>query len=380
MIQFKHTQKPEYLRMAYNNDTFRFYSDTVSPSYAEVLIQGETTIRLYANPEGIFYCNLKPYIAAMINTQNFEDTTLTSLIVTDPGSFTYMSNEGRLFKASVEFKIVQNTGDDLAIDTTSMELEWLAGAQQYGEFRILRKDDLLILTPPLPHTVNNWYIKYWEGYPFDISFYSNRETIKLLNTSNLLNGEFNTEQECTRLFFSDGRTDVTLEDFIPMNTGINLLELTRENDGNIYNLTVDKANGCKGIYLKWFNAQGGYSYWLFENTYAIDRVVKSLGELNRDFNNLEYSLARTVQIGQQVQDTIKVVAELLTPPQRNIVQNLLESPKVYLFTGTPYGRTNYHDWVEVAVKTNTARIKNSREELTNFSLDLELPERYTITL
>ncbi|MFP5437475.1 MAG: hypothetical protein ACLGH8_06815 [Bacteroidia bacterium] len=291
-----------------------------------------------------------------------------------------MSNEGRLFKASVEFKIIQITGDDLVIDTTSMELEWLAGAQQYGEFRILRKDDLLILTPPLPHTVNNWYIKYWDGYPFDISFYSNRESIKLLNTSNLLNGEFNTEQECTRLFFSDGRTDVTLEDFIPMSTGINLLELTRENDGNIYNLTVDKANGCKGIYLKWFNAQGGYSYWLFENTYAIDRVVKSLGELNRDFNNLEYSLARTVQIGQQVQDTIKVVAELLTPPQRNIVQNLLESPKVYLFTGTPYGRTNYHDWVEVAVKTNTARIKNSREELTNFSFDLELPERYTLTL
>lgn len=380
MIQFKNIQNPEYLRMAYNNDIYRFYSDTVSPSFAEVTIQGNTPIRLYPSPEGMFFCNLKPYISAMINTLDFEDITTTNLIATDAGSFTYPANDGHLLKASVDFKITQITDSETFDDSTTLELQWLAAAQQHGAFNNLRKDNLLVLSPHLPEAMNNWYIKYWEGYPFDVTFYSNRSSIILQNTSNLLLGEFDTGQECTRLFFSDGRTDVTLEDFIPMNTGLNHLKMTRENDSNYYTLTVDKANGCKGVYLKWLNTQGGYSYWLFENTYAIDRTVKDLGELERDFKNLANSSARTAQIGRQVQDSIKVVAELLTPPQRNIVQNLLESPKVYLFTGTPYGRTNYHDWIEVAVKTSSARIKNPREELTNFSFELEPPERYTITL
>lgn len=366
--------------MAYNNDTFLFYSDSLDASSADITIQESLVLKLYPNPSGVFYTNLRPYIAALINTQNFADIILTDLQTGIPESFVYPSNEGRYLRATVDFKVIQNNENETYTDSTSYDIAWLAAVQQHGNFRVVRKQDFVILTPLTTNTTNKWYVKYWEGYPFDICIYNNRRGIKLKNTSNLIEDEFTTEEECSRLFFSDGRTDTTLEDFIPLNTGTNNLQITRENDSNYYEVTIDKAEGCSGVYLKWFNAQGGYSYWLFEKTYAIDRTIKELGELERDFENLENSAGPTTQIGRQVQDTLKIVAELLTPAQRNIVQNLLESPKVFLFTGTPYGRTSYKDWIEVSVKTNSVRIKNPREELTNFAFDIALPERYTITL
>jgi hypothetical protein len=378
MIQFTQMQPQNILRMAYNNDVIRFYSDTITtPAYAEVSINDASPIRLYPNPQGRFYCNLMPYIKAMINTTNFEDTTATELSVTDPQSFVYNANNGRYLSAQVTFKVVQS---DTVNEVTNTELYWLAATQQHAEFRLLFINDLLVLTPNKPNTLNQWYVKYWEGYPFDVGFYNKSTSLKIEHLGNLHWQDFNSEDVCSRLFLSDGRTDVTLEDFIPLSTGTNNLKLTRQNDGYPYFLTIDKAESCKGVYLKWLNAQGGYSYWLFENTYAVDRTVKDMGELDRDFSNLDSSFGRTSQIGRQSQDTLKLLAELLTPPQRNIVQNLVESPKVFLFTGTPYGKTGYSDWVEVSVKTNSVRIKNPRQELTNFAFDIELPERYVITL
>lgn len=378
MIQFTQMQSQNILRMAYNNDVYRFYSDSItSPAYAEVSINDASPIRLYPNPQGRFYCNLMPYIKAMINTTNFEDVTTTELSVTDAQSFVYDANNGRYFTAQVTFKVMESESVN---DGTNLALYWLAAAQQHGEFRLINTDELLAFTPNTPNTLNQWYVKYWEGYPFDIGFYNESKSFKMEHTGNLHWQDFHSGNACSRLFLSDGRTDVTLEDFIPLSTGTNTMKLTRQNDDNFYMLTVDKAESYKGVYLKWLNAQGGYSYWLFENTYAVDRTVKDLGELDRDFSNLDSSFGRASQIGRQSQDTLKLVAELLTPPQRNIVQNLIESPKIFLFTGTPYGRTGYANWVEVSVKTNSARIKNPREELTNFAFDIELPERYVITL
>lgn len=384
MIQFTQMQPENTLRMAYNNDVLGFYSSTITaPSYAEVTLGTQPPIRLYPSPAGAFYCNLSPYVTAIINTTNFEDTTVTQLSVHDPASFVYAASQGRLLATTVTITITQTdpaTGNITATDSTAKELVWLAAAQQYTDYRPIVATDLQVLTPTLPQAANHWYIKYWEGYPFDVCLYNTTPAVTLKNTTNLQEQSFEMNGACSRLFFSDGRTDVTLEDFIPLSVGENLLRLTRTNDADFYTLTVDKTTHCSGVYLKWINNQGGYSYWLFEDTYATDRTVKDLGELDADFSNLADSFGRTTQIGRKSQDTLKLVAELLTPPQRNIVQNLLESPKVYLFTGTPFGRSNYHNWVEVSVKTNSARIKNPRQELTNFAIDIELPERYTLSL
>lgn len=380
MIQFVKPLVPNRLRMAYNNDVVRFYSTLGgTPAYSDVTIYPGVTVRLYPDPNGRFYFNFRPYISTFINTANFEDTTETNLTAEDPDSFVYSAMNNVATQRNVTFAI--NMGD-AGTDTASYTLTWLAAAQQIGSYTEYNINNLLVLSPALPDAANTWYLKYWEGYPFDFSVFSNVTGMEVINTTNLVSASLNVVGYGDRVFLSDGRTDETLEDFLPLAKGYNTLKLLRENDSpeDAKFIQLEKAAPCDGVYLKWRNAQGGYSYWLFENTYAVDRNAKSLGELNRDFENPENSFGNTTQVGREVQDTLKIVAELLTPSQRDIVQNLLESPKVYLFTGKPYSRSDYRSWIEVSVKTTSARIKNPRESLTNFAFDIELPVRYTVSL
>lgn len=381
MIQFTQPPQPENLRMAYNNHVVRFNSTIGNnPAYAVVALTEDLSARLFPSPDGMFYFNFKPYVSTLINTNNFEDTITTNLLTTNPDSFIYGGGSTVVLQLQVTFHVVFDTE---VYENTTQEFTWLAAAQQPGYYMPYTVDDLLVLSPALPDAANTWYLKYWEGYPFDISLFSKEDILVITNTNNLLSEEFSlSSQMASRLFFSDGRTDETLEDLLPLSPGHNRLKLKRyvDSPADAKFINLEKASACTGVYLKWFNAQGGYSYWLFENTYAIDRSAKSLGEIDRDFENPENSFASTTQLGREVQDTIKIVAEMLTEPQRNIVQNLLESPKVYLFTGAPYSRNDYHNWIEVSVKTTGARIKNPREELTNFTFDIDLPVRYTQTL
>lgn len=185
-----------------------------------------------------------------------------------------------------------------------------------------------------------------------------------------------------RLFFSDGRTDETLEDLLPITEGRNNIRFktTSLNQHTYKYIHLDKVPYQCGVYLKWLNKYGGYSYWLFEDTFAIDRSTKYTGEVDNDNANPEDAFGRVLQMGKESQDTIKVTAELINPEERTVTEGLLDSPKIYLFTGQPFARNSYRDWVEVTLKTTSARIKNFRQPLTNFSFDLELPQRYTQTL
>jgi hypothetical protein len=184
------------------------------------------------------------------------------------------------------------------------------------------------------------------------------------------------------MVFSNGDDDETLEDILPLAEGYNTLrvmQLDTEADTDKF-ISLHKVPYKQGVYLKWLNALGGYSYWLFEDTYSIDRSTKQLGELDRDNDNLEDTFGRSIQIGKESQDSLKIIAELLTEDERRIVEGILDSPKIYLFTGKPFAQNGYRDWIEVSLKTTSARIKNPRQPLTNFTFDIELPMRYTQTL
>lgn len=379
MIQFVQPPEPNRLRMAFNNDVVRFYSDLAPmPDNADISLGSGPIVRLYPAPDGRFYFNFMPYIATLINTANFEDTLVTELDVASINTFA-LPAPGIALRLPVTFTI--GAAPDVT-DTLTLNLSWLAATQQHGSYRPLDADGVYVLSPHREEAANRHYLRYWVGYPFDVSLYSTGGTLSITNQANLLSQNIPLSDGGTRLFFGDGRTDETLEDLLPLQNGFNTLKLLREGDtlDKAQFITVEKKDNCSGVYLKWLNARGGYSYWLFENTYSIDRSAKALGELNRDFENLPDSFGRSTQTGRQVQDTLKIVAELLTPPQRDLVQNLLESPKVYLFTGRPYSRSSYRDWVEVSVKTTSARIRNARETLTNFTFDIELPERFTQVL
>ncbi|PZR24432.1 MAG: hypothetical protein DI539_00200 [Flavobacterium psychrophilum] len=394
MIKFVTDIDKDKLRMAYNNDILRFYSDAETPTqYADIVLNEETpfllenmepkklfSIRLYPNPEGKFYANLQPYAAACLNTRNFEDTLNPSPEAGSPDSFTYSFSGGTVLTGTLSINITHVGG---AVTKSTHPLTWLAGTQQHGEYTRLAKTGFVLLSPSRKDNTNEWPLKYWQGYPFDFSFYMPynpilfRRNFSLKNETNQLSQTFNQQGAVTRLVFSDGRTDETLETLLPLAEGKNRLKFGFTQPKWAL---VEKVPYKCGVYLKWLNALGGYSYWLFENTYAIDRSTKSLGEMDRDNNNIENSFGRSISLGKESQDTMKIIAELLNEDDRRIVEGILDSPKIYLFTGQPFSQSSSRDWVEVTLKTSTARLRNPKQSLINFAFEIELPTRYCITI
>jgi len=379
MILYEKPINEDKLRMAYNNDVIRFYSDSgLEPMYVDVAID-LLTIRLYPGPNGRFFFNFKPYVAALINTRNFEDTLSTDLQTPDADTFIYGFSNGTYAQKEVTITI---TFDDESTETSVNTLSWLAGVEQLGSDIVMMVDENYVLTPFKRETTNQYYLKYWQGYPFDIAFYRPNSVLYLKNETNLIEQEFNNASPVKRLFISDGRTDESLEDVLPMIEGFNSIRVMQVEEGgeDDKRIALEKIPYKCGVYFKWLNKYGCYNYWLFEDTASLDRSSKSLGELDRDTANLEDTFARSIQIGKESQDNIRVIAELLNADERLILEGIIDSPKIYLFTGQPYARNDYRDWVEVSLKTSSVRIKNPKQPLNNFVLDFELPVRYTQTL
>lgn len=385
MIHFVNSVDADKLRMAYNNDVFRFLSTLVgTPKYAEVTLNTTATpdkpeviifsIRLYANPDGEFYINLQPYIAAIINTRNFEDTLITSTIAGNPDSFLYAFATGTTLSATLHISI---THGDTTVESSTFSLTWLTGVQQQQNYYSIDNGDFLLLSVPKEGSLIEWPLKYWQGYPFDISFYKPMTLdteITIVNETNRISQTFNQKALVNRLIFCDGQTDETLDSVLPLTEGINKLKFDIPNPKWV---TLEKLPYRCGVYLKWLNTFGGYSYWLFEDTYPIDRTSKELGEIDVDNANLENTNGRTTSLGRETRDSIKIITELLTHDERGIVEGILESPKIYMFIGKPYSKNSHLDWIEVSLKTTSTRIKNSKQALTNFAFDIMLPQRFS---
>jgi hypothetical protein len=202
------------------------------------------------------------------------------------------------------------------IDGTSQSvttsLAWLSGVQQLESYIPMDKTKSYILAPFRKDTSDRYLLKYWQGYPFDIPFYSPGTSITIKNETNLLSATFTTPTPAFRLVLSNGDDDETLENVLPLADGYNKIKVIDKQ----CEATINKVPYKCGMYLKWLNPMGGYSYWLFEETHSIDRNSKQLGELDRDNSSPEYAFNRAAQIGKDSQDTMRIVAELLTDNER----------------------------------------------------------------
>ncbi|MBE99325.1 hypothetical protein [Flavobacterium coralii] len=367
------------LRPAYSNDIYTFSTDAGTPLYCDITSQGLSMIRLYPRPDGSFWLNLKPYISAIINTRKFEDNVVTDFQSPNPQSFIYDFTTGTYLNLNLTFTI---TLDDDSTDSISYVLTWYAGCSQIGDLSPLLNTEFHVLTPSLKSTTNKYYLKYWAGYPFDLSMYYNGDNITLENTTTGYSVDFETFSEVNRIFLSDGRTSETLEDIMPVADGYNTIRIMADgtpSDNDKY-IIINKQPITCGVYVKWLNSRGGYSYWLFEDTAKVDRSTRSMGEIENNYSNNESTMARTLNIGMDAQDRIRVTAELLSEDDTAILKDILSSPKIYMFTGEPASQNDYRNWIEVMLVTNSTVVKNHKEKLTNFVLDFRAPMRDTQTL
>lgn len=353
------------LLYSFNNNVVNFKSNTsgVTPVKATILTNGNT-YTIFPDPAGNFYFNFKGIKSVELNVGNYSETINPDLATT----LVYNWTNKTILSETITFTVfLSNSTTEVA----TRAVTWLNGyvnlidfKQQYPKY-VLNYNSFLLKPLPL--------VKYWPGLPFDISFYSSPATnFTFKNNSSSIQSTFTNTNKVPRLFFSDGRLDISIEDYVPFNDGFNSCTIT--SGSNIINFFVEKIQSyCSGTYLKWMNSFGGWSYWLFykgnENI-----SVKEMGVIDNDFNNLSDTVSPSYSLGNESQNVISLVQENITPNEMELLRDLLDSVKVYLFTGVPFTQSSDKDWLEVTIKGSQYRLSNSREKLNSLSLTVELPD------
>jgi hypothetical protein len=373
MIVFEQDISTTSLLMAYNNNVVRFNSDTEDkvPLKALVAFNG-VFATIYPQPNGMFYFNFLEWIKPLINQNNFVDTLNPDIDGSDYETLTYPF-EGFL-NAITTFTI---TFTDDTTETITRNLSYISGVEQLESYKknVSQTGNNIVALPLFPQTSDRYYAKYWEGFPFDITFIQKTPIdLEIENTTNLLDYEFLERGNVTRLFFSDGRTDESINDFLPIALGRNLLSWLDKF------IVVDKEDVCDGAYFKWLNNYGGYSYWKFPNFYQRNQTLRAVGEVSKDFENLEDTFSQFSQLGTEAGNRILVNSDTLSDEQFNLLKTILTSPKIYYFIGEPFARASANDWVEVKVLTTSHRIRNFKNEPKSIVCEFELPDNYTQTI
>ena len=360
-----------------NNRVVEFSSDYAeSPVYCDITIGSLAPIRIYPLPNETFWVNFRKYISSQLN-----DYADTLNITVDPADIdTFVKNWTKVFLNEAFVFLI--TFDDDTTETVTVTPYILLGSEQPYNYKLGRtiEDNVDVVLSPLKiATSNRYYLKYWNGYPFDIGYTLAKGTTTQSQTiTNLTNGITSPSilfpQEVNRLVISDGDTTQTLELFLTLVNGLNELEL----DNTYIDLYKEPA-GC-GVYMKWINQSGGYSYWLFNEFYQIDANVSTMGSINNDFFNLADTISQSKQLGKDSGDTWTIFSDDLSPNDMNIVRGILSSPKVYLFTGVRFSINNFNDWLEVDMQTRGSNIKQSRESKNEIKLNIGLPNDYNIKL
>lgn len=362
------------VNLVYNNNLVRFYSSSSFTPVNSTITIGSNVVTLFPDPNGVFTYNFKDLITTILNVDNFKDDLNPDLDV----SYVYDWTDKISLTDDIVIEVLLSND---STETNTTNITWLSAFVQLREWkRTYPATELLTTDVSLLQKKNNtdlydYHLNYWNGYPFDLTLYANEETITITNEVDLSNVDLDFDK-ISRLVFSDGRTDVSIEDTINLQEGFNNLDF-----GGFFNLNLNKSvDHCpNGIYLKWINSFGGWNYWLF-NRGQENLKTKELGTLNNDFNNLEDTISPLVSLGKTSESAIKVREQRIKEYDKVMLSDLLDSAKVYLFTGLPFSQNTFNDWIEVNLSAGTFVLENPRSDLYRLDLTIELPTNITRTL
>lgn len=374
-IQFDVPFNETLLHLTGVNNVIRFYSDntTLATIKAEIrLNDGITPITkvIFPGPSGKFYYNFSEIINILINKTNFIDDIDYQNPINNWTSKIYKVDT---INISVIF-------EDDSFEEVNLQTSWIAAFLQHWNYRhnyyatILKSGAWLLKHKGYLETP---FIKFWQGYPFTIGFYTGAFDGTSLVTGELVGGGpfqyFYGLPTVTRLVISDGAANNMI---FYHNLATYKLNLS---NGTGFKFTLQRIiPDClnkDNVYIKWLNSFGDYDYWLFSKSDNV-RNTKSLGELANDFENFKGTTSPTLQIGTTGVDTI-MVFESFSEKDMITIQELFISSKIYLFRGVPGEPSTFEDWIEVKLKPGSREIKNRRFKTTQLKLEFEMPDLLT---
>ena len=353
----------ETLLLSYNNNTITFYSDTnVTNTKATVSFAG-LIFTLFPDPLGKYHFNFKHSVSTLLNQNNFSDFV-------DLNTTFLINYTDDIFRSiEIDFRIgfINNT-----TESTSYNYNFLSAFVNVQDYKKLYLNypfdiDSQFFLKPIT------FLKYWVGYPFDFTFYNGlRNDIDITVNGTL--ETYTNDNAINRIVVNNGNGSLGLVDNFAISNGYNRITV---NENSIDFEQITKR--CEGHYLKWLNSFGGWNYWLF-NKGNDTLTTKDTGIINNDYEDVVDSISPYVAIGKTSENNITIVQENITPEEFSILRDLLDSPKVYLYTGTYNEIAVANDWLEVTIKSGAFRASNAREKMTSLNLNIDLPMNTTKTL
>lgn len=365
---------------AYNVNKVIFSSDNVVESEkCTIDIAGN---QLEITPiNNIFEYDFSSVVKVLINQNKFRDLILPNLVAGDDSSHVYDDTINTFINPEITFTI---TFANESTEEIKFTYKWLKSVEQLEQYKkgvVTGGNKLYILSPFRKETANTYNLTYFEGYPFDVSFLIDEPSAGLttvLNQTNAISFDFNLDYIVNRLFFSDGRTTITIENHLPLVDGLNKLKITQ--NGNIIFLNLTKIPAVEGEYVKYINQYGEWNYWLFNCVHKRDNKIKDLGDYNNDFNDVQDTTDPFVNIGKISQNALTLISDDVDELNQDVLNEIFESPKVYYFTGLRLSQVTEVSWLSCKVKTAKDTITDYKKKLKKYKIVIELPRRNTMTL
>tara|TARA_R110002012_G_scaffold190633_1_gene358208 strand:- start:17780 stop:18907 length:1128 start_codon:yes stop_codon:yes gene_type:complete len=337
---------------AYNNNVIEFYSDSELTTIKAVITVDDIPFEGTPSPSGSFYFNFQSIVKTLMNTNNFADT------IEPENENTMVYPDDTLYR---EFAInISVQFEDGTTDQDAINLKFIKAADQEETYKrnLLNSQNstIALLLPFIPESTQDYHATYFEGYPFDVSLYSNENrNVTITNVATGVSSDFELTQGVNRIFFSDGDNNFSVDEIIPLQIGKNLLSIA--SDDKIIYLNLIKVDSKCGTYFKFFNDQGGWSYFLFTK---FDETIttKDNDSFYQDFQNLNSITDRFFDMGVSVDYENKYFAVDINQNQMQLVKSLKESSRVYRYLNKLFQTSKRTDWITDKIKPGKLRTFN----------------------
>lgn len=323
------TKKPEGIYPAYN-DAFVELNSSVEGGYKlEVKTYPSElfpkNFEVFPDLEGNYLFNLKEVLKVVFNQIGFDSKELEEGVFYGVLKGSYLS---QVFDFIIHYK---DSSGVLGTETRTESFEFYKGVKQVGE-RVFENECQL-----LSYSENgiDHDLTYFEGFPFVFALkkVSEFDSIVLKNlNSNYVTEEIIVEGDGSFKFVvDDGLSNWTNKGFVPLNTGLNKIELFK-NGVFAANVNIDKKRKSKGVCLRWFNGDGEFSYYVFDGFYREGLRSNNLGRIyGSEFENIGTSTGNSRSKGRETTKE-KIVKANFESKEYGLIQSVLLSPKVQMYT------------------------------------------------
>ncbi|MEW5675551.1 hypothetical protein ABGT15_04500 [Flavobacterium enshiense] len=361
------------LNPAYNNTIIRWQTDISNLSYAEV-IAGGIGYKIY--PFGnSFTFNFKEIAKNLINQNYFKDTIIPDL------SLNAIYDDSTL---SLDLPItinVYDTGNEFL--TINRTLKFIKSVEQLPNYvnKLANAPAVRTLLPT--NNFIDYYLPYFEGFPTDFAVYglTQNDTYFFKNISNYNQTDTytGTTNQVKRFYLSDGFSDGSINEDLNLASTQNKLELW-VNDLFVNNLIIDKKESKCGVYLRWFNNSGSYSYWLFDEPYQQSTQYRMIDDIQGVYDNLQSITSSSEIIGKNGSRTLRLKTKY-NLNQKEYLESLLASPLVEMYAYNKPFASPINTYSFFGVKVNDGSFPfNSKNSNNTLEVTITLPEINTQTL